>query len=215
VLWDAERERPTVLVGREDRAERRALLRDTRADRSIIHASGFVCGLRMFRRGRDGVAPVPGPEIDARFERLGLSRLRHVTAPGTTDVCFRATDKGTALKALVASLGLTALPVYSVGDSLPDLPMFQASTAAYAPANADPRLRERLAGEPSVRLAPYAGQAGLLWAVEDVLRGHGGGTRPGRGAADTGALGRLASRHEAIQRLWPVLSRLRRSRASW
>jgi hydroxymethylpyrimidine pyrophosphatase-like HAD family hydrolase len=206
VLWDAARECTMILVGQEDREERRRLLRDVRWDKSIVYASGFVCGLRLFRRGTRGIAPIPEEEMLARFERLAITRLRYVTTSGTTDVCFRAADKGTALRALVAQLARASLPVCSVGDSLPDLPMFEASTLAYAPADLSQPLRERLAEDRRVRIAPHTGQLGLLWAVKDALRGLGAPVTAAEGGMRPDAVQQMASAHEIVQWRWPKLA---------
>lgn len=126
--------------------------------------------------------------LDSHGQRAGLSSaqiakvldwfpgrlIRAVPGQQQTDFTIARVDKATGLCALASELGMPdagdePLLAMAVGDSAADLPMLQLAALAYAPANAQPALRQA-----GVKLLPHAYQAGLADAVRRLI-GH----RPG------------------------------------
>jgi hypothetical protein len=105
-------------------------------------------------------------------------RFRAIVAASQTDFTLAHIDKGTGLRALAKQLGEGVdaprgpILAFAVGDSSHDLPMLRLAARAFAPANADPALRDgRSVGSADVEVVRRPYQAGLLLAVASFL-GH-------------------------------------------
>lgn len=80
------------------------------------------------------------PIVTEVRDRLGSSRII-ITNKGSIALTPRGCDKGTGLRAAVAALQLSGIPILAIGDAQNDLPMFAAATIAVAVANADDAVR--------------------------------------------------------------------------
>ncbi|TQF73955.1 HAD family phosphatase [Rhodococcus spelaei] len=116
-------------------------------------------------RLRDG--PLPNGLLDQIPESADPA-VRVIHGQGQTDLIVEGIDKGAGLRALAGELSASECAL-AVGDSAPDLAMFDLAALARAPRNADRAVR--FAGIPLTRRA-Y--QSGLAEACADLL-GH----RPG------------------------------------
>lgn len=114
-----------------------------------------------------GGGPLPADLLAGLASAAGPG-VRVVNGQGQTDFTWAETDKGAGLRVLAARLSQPGCAL-AVGDSAPDLPMFEQAVLARAPRNA--RLGDTGGG---VRRTKHAYQAGLLDACADLL-GH----RPG------------------------------------
>jgi hydroxymethylpyrimidine pyrophosphatase-like HAD family hydrolase len=131
-----------------------------------------------------GGGPLPA-ELLAGLARAAAPGVRVVSGQGQTDFTWAETDKGAGLRALAARLSQPGCAL-AVGDSAPDLPLFEHAVLARAPRNA--RLGDAGAG---VRRTKHAYQAGLLDACADLLGHRPGGCpvcRPPAFAPRTGAM---------------------------
>jgi len=147
-------------------------------------------GIRAYRLDTEGRASgLDQTTIEHVLERAGEpERFRPLAAPSQTDFMVAHVDKAVALPVLVEELdratnghGATNV-AFAIGDSDHDLPMLALADRAFAPSNADARLRElSAAGSQTIEFVRRPAQAGLLLAVSAFL-GH----RPG--ACDVCAL---------------------------
>lgn len=90
-------------------------------------------GLKMLGRAGITVALITGrdsPMVTRRAQELGIGH-----------VIQGREDKGVALQALAAELGLAAEAVGYVGDDLPDVPALEWAGLAFSVPNAHPRVR--------------------------------------------------------------------------
>lgn len=117
------------------------------------------------RAARGGAVPT-GPA--ARALGADAARVTVISGAGQTDFVATSVDKGAGLAVLADRVG--AEVAWAIGDSAADLPMLRLAAAAYAPANADERVR---ASGVAVLGKPYA--AGVAAAVAELI-GH----KPGR-----------------------------------
>ncbi|WP_432845308.1 HAD family hydrolase [Amycolatopsis sp. CA-161197] len=128
--------------------------------------------VRAYRLGSDGVRlALPDAVVERVLDHLGpaTAHIRTIVGNGQTDFVAAAVDKGTGLDALTARLGVDSVS-WAVGDTAADLPMLRAARLAYAPGNADARVR---ASQVPVLRRQYA--AGVAQAVA-LLIGHRPGT---------------------------------------
>lgn len=118
-------------------------------------------------------------------------RIRPICGEAQTDFMRVGIDKGTGLRVLTEELDMESQAgdkkplALAVGDTVSDLPMFELATLAYAPANADARVRR--AGV-KVMGQPY--QSGLALAASQLL-GHLPGECPTCRTPDLSAEARL------------------------
>ncbi len=137
-------------------------------------------GIRAYRLDTDGRAS----GLDETTIRLALERtsdperFRPITAPSQTDFTVAHIDKGVGLRVLAEELdGATSCRdamdlAFAIGDSVQDLPICALAGRAFAPSNADPKLRELSAsGSQKIEFVRRPAQAGLLLAVSAFL-GH-------------------------------------------
>ncbi|MEV6902817.1 HAD hydrolase family protein [Amycolatopsis sp. NPDC051372] len=153
-------------------ADALARVRDVLATRTdVVVDEDYRRIVRAYRRGSGGVhRALPAEVVERVLEQVGgaVSHLRVIAGDGQTDFVAAAVDKGTGLAVLAARLGVDTVS-WAVGDTAADLPMLEAATAAYAPGNADERVRA--SGVPVLRRRYAAGTA----RAAALLLGH----RPG------------------------------------
>ncbi len=137
-------------------------------------------GIRAYSVDTEGrVSGLDETTIRCVLERHGGPELiRAIAAPSQTDFVLAHIDKGRGLRALIEELdgdtdehGTTKL-AFAMGDSAADLPMLALADRAFAPANADPQLRELGAADAhAIQFVRRPAQEGLLLAVSAFL-GH-------------------------------------------
>ena len=113
-------------------------------------------GLVALQRAGVAVAIVSGrdsPAVTRRAAELGIVHVAQGVA-----------DKGAALDALLARLGLDATALACVGDDTPDLPMLERAALAVAVADAHPRARAA-----AHWITPTPGGLGAVRDVCDLL----------------------------------------------
>lgn len=103
------------------------------------------------------------PETLTRIEGAGYDWL--LSADTFLDVLPRGISKGPTLMRVLDHLDLPTDRVLTAGDTLNDLTLFTTGLAGVAVGNAEPALRERLAGLPKVYQSRGHGAAGILEAI--------------------------------------------------
>jgi hydroxymethylpyrimidine pyrophosphatase-like HAD family hydrolase len=135
--------------------------------------------VRAYHVDRSGRRRLPLATVEAALAACGAGQsIRPIAGDSQTDFVHRRIDKGLGLRVLAEELGfenghVSTRPIHAaVGDTLADVPMFQAAQLALAPRHA--RLGAAGAGVRTTR-RPY--QAGLKDAVAEIL-GHAPGACP-------------------------------------
>ena len=102
-------------------------------------------------------------------------RIEAVGGWAQTDFIVAGVDKGTGVRALAARLGVAGVrPLkLAVGDSPPDLPMFELAEIAACPASADPKVL----AQPGMAIARHRFEGGLASAVASLIGHEPGGCR--------------------------------------
>ena len=98
-----------------------------------------------------------------KIEAAGFDWL--ISADTYLDVLPRGISKGPTLMRLVQHLNLHPDALLTAGDTLNDLSLFQTGLASVAVGNAEPALRQRIAGMTNVYASPQPGAAGILDAI--------------------------------------------------
>jgi Cof subfamily protein (haloacid dehalogenase superfamily) len=109
-----------------------------------------------FDGSEHGVAPV--------LEEFGDEARVVVSGKNWVDLMTMETNKGGALRALQAELGVTAEQTMAFGDYLNDLELLDAAQWSYAMANAHPQVKERARFE-----APSNADNGVVTTINDLL----------------------------------------------
>ena len=121
----------------------------------VFHVRDGV-GIKSVLAAGIEVAIISGRDSPAVARRAGELGLRHVVQG--------CSDKGRALDALCATLGVSAAAVACVGDDTPDLPMLARAGLAVAVADAHPDVRAA-----ADRITICAGGRGAVREVCDWL----------------------------------------------
>lgn len=161
-----------VLLSSEEQADLEQLRAILGKMEGIYLDPDYLQVVRAYRLLPDGQKCSLSPETAGNILDLysGKNRIRAIQGDSQTDFMVLGVDKGKALRLLAAEL----LPNLSgedrhlfslaVGDTLSDIPMFELSERAFAPAHADPAMRS--AGVLKMK-SPY--QAGFSQAVAWLL----------------------------------------------
>lgn len=118
-------------------------------------------GIKLAQKAGLGVATLSGRDdaaLDRRASELGFDR-----------VLDGIRDKAAAFESFLAEQGLEPAQVASIGDDLPELPILTRVGLSFAPADADPAIRERV----HVVLAARGGRGAAREMVERILRARG------------------------------------------
>jgi hypothetical protein len=122
--------------------------------------------LASVRSTGSATAPVPALLMTDLVTEPGLDLLSFQQTTIDTTVIARGTDKGTALIVLRDRVLGPDSEIIAVGDSEPDLPMFQAATQAFAPAHIGCACQARLLG---CNIVDAPRQRGLLKIARAVV----------------------------------------------
>jgi hydroxymethylpyrimidine pyrophosphatase-like HAD family hydrolase len=174
-VYDADRDRIEVLIGDRGQADLEALRSALTRQPGVALDFGFRHAVRAFVITRGRRRAIPDETAQLAIAAAGLEgRVRTFGGWAQTDFVAEGMDKGGGLRALARLLGAEGDPplALAVGDSAPDLPMFELARVAAAPANADPALASS-----GWRRSKHAYGRGLAEAVAMVV-GHAPGTCP-------------------------------------
>jgi hydroxymethylpyrimidine pyrophosphatase-like HAD family hydrolase len=199
VIWNGVHKERVIMASEKQRMQRGKLLEEMRKEKTIIIDKGFVCGLRAFYRKGGHACPVPEACLQEYFNRLGISELRVIQAPGKSDIGFTGINKGTAIETFVKYLGIKSMPIYGIGDSISDWPVLERSDIGYAPSNLSEDLKNKIGNRENCLIAPYPLQRGFLWAAKDLLRRH--SIRVRNYSIPSDKLCFMISQHEKLERI--------------
>jgi hydroxymethylpyrimidine pyrophosphatase-like HAD family hydrolase len=178
VVWDGVKDRTIALMGVEARQQLQRVKDSLRQIPGVFLNDDYQHSLRAFTYQEGRTAPLPAALVNDLLLRLGAHRLRVHQTGLDTAVVARDIDKGTGLEALLSLTGLLPSEALAIGDSEPDLAMFRAAGAAFAPGNISCRQEAKLLGC-SIAALPY--QPGLLQIARKIAHPEGGGCDRCRG----------------------------------
>ena len=180
VVYDHLSGRVRTLLTSADQDElaalRAILLRTPGVQLDPLHEHG-IRAYRLDSHGRP--SGLDAATIQDVLTRTGdPKRIRPIPAYSQTDFTVAHVDKGAGLRILADELDRTTSErsksqfAFAMGDTVSDLPMCVLASRAFAPSNADPKLRELSAlGSHGIDFVARPYQAGLLLAVSTFL-GH-------------------------------------------
>lgn len=162
------------LLSDADRADLYRLRAELRALEGVQLDPTYCHAVRAYRYdGRGRRRCLDAETVAKAFALSGMEhRVRAIVGDAQTDFMVATVDKGTGFRALAENLGWEAShaktppAAFAIGDTVADLPVFGLAARAFAPAQADARVRR--AGVKVMR-KPY--QSGLALAAAHMV-GH-------------------------------------------
>lgn len=199
-VWDAASGRERVLVSPVSLEQMECLKGELRKVPGVFVSTACRYSVRAFTFGRGVTVPLPEMQVRTLLAQHGLDRLvLHQTFTDST-VTAAETNKGRGLGELLSLAKCPRCETIAVGDTEPDLAMFQAATRSFAPGHIScPEAARRMGCE----IARRGWQPGLREIVRQIVHPTGGSCsrclplrRPeGSGDALVAALLRLADCH--------------------
>ena len=171
VAWDAVGGRERVLVSDESLRQLERVRDALGTMPGLFLNDDYRYSIRAYTYERGRTVPLPATLIRNLLAGLKADRLSFHQTYLDTAVLAKETDKGGGLRALLALSGHNGLETIAIGDSEPDLAMFQAARRSFAPANITCRSLARLLG---CQIAGRAYQSGLLSIVRSLVHPAGG-----------------------------------------
>ena len=170
-VWDAVKQRMKVLVSTQSLAQIQELRSALEKIPGIFLNDRYPYTIRAITYSGERTAPLPRQLIDELITELRLDRLRVIQNETDTTILAREVNKGSGLLALLDFVGLTGHAVCAIGDTGPDLPMFQVAERSFAPAQINCREAARALG---CRISSRAYQLGLLEIARELAHPGGG-----------------------------------------
>jgi hypothetical protein len=172
VVWDAVTGRNRVLVTHESRGELQRLGEALRRIPGVFLNDNYEHSLRAYAFEGGRTVPLPTTLIHGVMAQMRLTRVRVHQTFLDTAILAREIDKGKGLLALLRLVERRDLETIAIGDSEPDLAMFQVATRSWAPSHMSKRSIAQLLG---CRISPRSYQPGLLHAVRLIVHSDGRG----------------------------------------
>jgi len=169
-IYDAVTGRQLVLVSQESLQELEQVRHALRQIPGVFLNDDYRYSLRTFTYQQGRTAPLPPLVIQDLMAGLRIQRLRVHQTGLDTAIIAKEVDKGRGLRALLAFAGLSSGPVLAVGDSEPDLAMFEAASRCFAPGNVTCSRQALLLGC-YISSSPY--QPGLLEIAHQIVHPRG------------------------------------------
>jgi hypoxanthine phosphoribosyltransferase len=171
VAWDAVHGAEQVLIGEETLAQIEQVKKALGGIPGVFVDENYVYSVKAYVYERGMTVPLPTVVVQDVLAGLGADRLEAHRTWTDTAILAREADKGRGLVALAAMAGVASAETIAIGDSEPDLPMFQAAGRSYAPGHISCRRAAQLLG---CRVASRGYQPGLLEIVRSIVHPDGG-----------------------------------------
>jgi hydroxymethylpyrimidine pyrophosphatase-like HAD family hydrolase len=178
IVWDAASGRTRVLVAPDAREALREAAEALRRIPGVFLNERYQHSLRAYAFERGRTVPLPLTLVHGVLAPIGLERVTVHQTYLDTAVLARGIDKGRGLLALLQLAPVDGIETIAIGDSEPDLAMFQVATRSFAPSHISGRAVAQLLG---CRIVPGCYQPGLRSAVRSIV--HPEGRRCARCAA--------------------------------
>jgi hypothetical protein len=170
VAWDAVNDRTRVLVSDESREQMRRLWRALRRIPGVFLNDRYRYSLRAYSYEGGRTVPLPKVLVEGVIADLGLDRLRLHQTYLDSAVLAREIDKGKGLRALLELAGVGDGDTIAIGDSEPDLAMFNVASRSFAPSHMGAKSTARVLG---CRITKRSYQGGLLLAARAIAHPDG------------------------------------------
>jgi hydroxymethylpyrimidine pyrophosphatase-like HAD family hydrolase len=170
VAWDRVSGQERVLISEEALAELEQVRKALRAIPGVFLNDNYQYSIRAYLHERGTTVPLPSILIRDLMAALKADRLGvHQTFTDTAVIALE-TDKGRGMSELLSLAGAAGAETIAIGDSEPDLAMFQAATRSFAPGHISCRRAAQLLG---CRVAKGGYQTGLLEIARLIAHGDG------------------------------------------
>jgi hypothetical protein len=188
VVWDAVTGRTRVLVTPESQVELRRLGEALGRIPGVFLNDDYEHSLRAYAFEGGRTVPLPTTLIHGVLAQMRLARVRVHQTFLDTAILAKEVDKGKGLLALLRLVERPDLETIAIGDSEPDLAMFQVASRSWAPSHISGRPIAQLLG---CRIARRSYQPGLLQAVRFIVHPDGHACARCRDCETTAAEGLL------------------------
>lgn len=170
VAWDRLSGQERVLVSEIALAEVEQVRRALRAIPGVFLNDNYQHSIRAYLYEGGRTVPLPSIMIRDLLAALKADRLEVHQTYTDTAVIARETDKGRGMIELLSLAGAAGAETIAIGDSEPDLAMFQVASRSFAPGHISCRRTAQLLG---CRVAKGGYQAGLLEIARRIVHGDG------------------------------------------
>lgn len=183
-LWDAVSRRERVLLSAESLRQVERLKNALQKIPGVFVNEQYQYSIRAITYCGERTAPLPRQMIEELMASLRVDRLHLMQNETDTTILAKEVNKGTGLRALLEWIGQPDLEAIAIGDTAPDLSMFQVAKRSFAPGQIRCRDAARMLG---CRIARRSWQPGLLEIAREL--------------AHPGA--RRCAQCRAVERAWP------------
>jgi adenine/guanine phosphoribosyltransferase-like PRPP-binding protein len=169
--WDALSGKSQVLISSESQEQIATLVSELRKIPGVFLNDDYKYSIRAFTYSKGVTVALPTLLIQNLMSSLKLDRLAFHQTFLDTAVVSKETDKGKGMNALLALANQPREGTIAIGDSEPDLPMFQAASRSYAPGHISCKPAARMVG---CKFGNGTYQLGLLDIARRIVHEKGG-----------------------------------------
>jgi len=169
-VWDSISDRDKVLLSDESVQKLEYARQALRQIPGVYLNDDYRYSIKAYTYERGRSVPLPKIMVEDLLVDLDLQDLSIHPTYSDTAILANETDKGRGLTELLRLTGLENADTYAVGDSSPDLRMFDVATHSYAPGHIACVATARLLG---CRIAKHGYQNGLLECVQAIVASRG------------------------------------------
>jgi hydroxymethylpyrimidine pyrophosphatase-like HAD family hydrolase len=169
-VWDGVSGRQKILLSNESLDKLEHARRALRQIPGVYLNDDYRYSIKAYTYEKSRSVPLPKIMVQDLLVELGLEDLSIHPTYSDTAILASETDKGRGLSELLRLTGLENAETYAVGDSSPDLRMFQIATHSFAPGHIACAASARLLG---CRIASQVYQNGFLECVQAIVESRG------------------------------------------
>ena len=169
-VWDGMSDRERVLLSNESLEKLEYARRALRQISGVYLNDDYRYSIKAYTYEKGRSVPLPKIMVQDLLVGLGLEDLSIHPTYSDTAILASETDKGRGLTELLRLTGLENAETYAVGDSSPDLRMFQVATHSFAPGHIACAASARLLG---CRIASQGYQNGFLECAQAIVESKG------------------------------------------
>lgn len=169
-VWDGVSGRERVLVSDESLEKLECVRRALRQTPGVYINDDYLYSIKAYTYEKGRSVPLPKIMVQDLLAALGLDDLSIHPTYSDTAILANDSDKGRGLVELLRLTGLENAETYTVGDSSPDLRMFQVATHSFAPGHIACASAARLLG---CKIASHGYQKGFLECAQAIVASRG------------------------------------------
>ncbi|HXJ89044.1 MAG TPA: HAD hydrolase family protein [Candidatus Binatia bacterium] len=169
-VWDGISGREKLLLSDESLEKLEHARRALRQISGVYLNDDYQYSIKAYTYEKGRSVPLPKIMVQDLLMELGLEDLSIHPTFSDTAILASETDKGRGLTELLSLTGLENAETYAVGDSSPDLRMFQVATHSFAPGHIACAASAKLIG---CRIASQVYQNGFLECAQAIVKSNG------------------------------------------